>query len=88
MTQEVCQKSNILEALPGQPLLSLQHGYWVAAQRSRGQFAPKGICPLFSDISERNNDYSDTLDFRRRGGGGVMFFVLEVPDNESVMLIY
>ncbi len=47
--------------------------------------------PIFSDISERNNDYSDTLDFR--GGwvgevGVVTFFLLEVPDYESAMFIY
>ncbi len=44
--------------------------------------------PLFSDISEQNNDYSDTLDFRRGRGGGGHVFVLEVPDYESAMLIY
>ncbi len=44
---------------------------------------------ILSDISERNNDYSDTLDFRRRVGEVevVTFFVLEVPDYKSVMLI-
>ncbi len=46
---------------------------------------------IFSDISERNNDYSDTLDFRRGWVGEVglvTFFVLKVPDYESAMLIY
>ncbi len=45
---------------------------------------------IFSDISERNNDYSDTLDFRRELGemGVVTFFVQEVPDYEFAMLIY
>ncbi len=44
-----------------------------------------------SDISERNNDYSDTLDFRRGWVGElgmVTFLVLKVPDYESAMLIY
>ncbi len=47
--------------------------------------------PVFSDISERNNDYSDTLDFRRGWVGEVgvvTFFNLKVPDYESAMLIY
>ncbi len=38
---------------------------------------------LFSDISEWNNDYSDTLDLRMGWVGEVgmvTFFVLEVPD--------
>ncbi len=46
---------------------------------------------IFSNISERNNDYSDTLDFRRGSVGEVglvTFFVLEFSDYESVMLIY
>ncbi len=46
---------------------------------------------IFSDISEQNNDYSDTLDFRRWSVGEVgvvTFFILEVPDYESAMLIY
>ncbi len=43
---------------------------------------------IFSDISERNNDYSDTLYFRRGEVGVVTFFVLEVPDYEAAMLIY
>ncbi len=46
---------------------------------------------FFSDISERNNDYSDTLDFGRGwvGEAGVVtFFVLKVPGYESAMLIY
>ncbi len=46
---------------------------------------------IFSDISERNNDYSDALDFRRGWVGElgvVTFFVLEVPDNKFAMLIY
>ncbi len=34
---------------------------------------------VFSDISEQNNDYSDTLDFRRGWVGVVTVFVLEVP---------
>ncbi len=48
-------------------------------------------CNVFSDISERNNNYSDNLDFRRGWVGEVgvvTFFVLEVPDYESAMLIY
>ncbi len=44
----------------------------------------KNSFPLFSDYSERNNDYSDTLDFRT--GGGVTFFVSEVTDYKSAML--
>ncbi len=46
---------------------------------------------LFSDISERNNDYSNTLDFRRGWVGEVgvvTFFVFEIPDFKSAMLIY
>ncbi len=46
---------------------------------------------LFSDILEGNNDYSDTLDFRRgwmEQVGLVTFFVLEVSDYKSAMLIY
>ncbi len=46
---------------------------------------------VFSDISERNNDYSDTHDFWRGWVGevGVLrFFVLKVPDYESAMLMY
>ncbi len=46
---------------------------------------------IFSDISEWNNNYSDTLDFRRGWVGEVgvvTFFVLKVPDYESAMLIY
>ncbi len=38
---------------------------------------------FFSVISERNNDYSDTLDFRRGWVGEVgvvTFVVLKVPD--------
>ncbi len=34
---------------------------------------------IFSDISERNNDYSDTLDFRRGGGGGGHVFCFGGP---------
>ncbi len=34
---------------------------------------------FFSDISERTNDYSDTLAFRRGWVGEVTFFVLKVP---------
>ncbi len=37
---------------------------------------------IFSDILERNNNYSDTLDFRRKWVGEVTFFVLKVPDYE------
>ncbi len=47
--------------------------------------------PFFSGISERNNDYSDTLDFRRWWVGEVRvvtFFVLKIPDYVSAMLIY
>ncbi len=53
-------------------------------------YEPKGLIflLLFSDISERNNHYSDTLDFRRGWVGEVTFFVLEVPDYKSAMLIY
>ncbi len=46
---------------------------------------------VFSDISEGNNNYSATLDFRRGRVvevGVVTFFVLEVPDYESAMFIY
>ncbi len=43
---------------------------------------------FFSDISERNKDYSDTLDFRRGLVGSVTFFVLEVSDYEATKLIY
>ncbi len=43
---------------------------------------------FISDILERNNDYSDTLDFRRGWVGVVTFFVLKVPDYETAMLIY
>ncbi len=47
------------------------------------------LLPFFSDISERNNDYSDTLDFRRGWvGEDVTFFVSKVPDYKSAMLIY
>ncbi len=46
------------------------------------------LANFFSDISERNNDYSDTLDFRRGRVGAVTFFVLKVPDYESAMLVY
>ncbi len=44
---------------------------------------------IFSDISERNNDYSDTLYIRSRWVGDVgviTFFVLKVPDYKSAML--
>ncbi len=47
-----------------------------------------GESHIFSDISGRNNDYSDTLDARRGEVGVVKFFVLKVPDYESAMLIY
>ncbi len=45
---------------------------------------------IFGDISERNNDCFDTLDFRRRWEGEVLvtFFVLEDPDYKFAMLIY
>ncbi len=49
------------------------------------------IRSIFNDISERNNDYSDTLDFRRwwvEEVGFVTFFVLEVPDYKSAMFLY
>ncbi len=42
----------------------------------------------FSDILERNNDYSDSLDFRKGEWGEVgvvTFFILEVSDYESTM---
>ncbi len=42
---------------------------------------------FFSDISERNNDYSGTLRSEEGEGGG-HFFVLEVPGYKSVVLIY
>ncbi len=42
---------------------------------------------IFSDILERNNDYSDTLNWRRGGVDGHVF-ILEVPDHKSAMLIY
>ncbi len=40
-----------------------------------------GIAVIFSDVSERNHDYSDTLDFRRGewGGGGGDVFRFEGP---------
>ncbi len=43
---------------------------------------------FISDISEWNNYHSETLDFRRGWVGEVTFFVLEVPDYKSAMLIY
>ncbi len=46
---------------------------------------------IFSDISKQNNDYSDTLDFRKGWVGEVgvvTFFILEVLDYKSAMLIY
>ncbi len=43
---------------------------------------------FFSDISERNTDYSDTLDFRKSRRWQVLFFVSEVTDHESLMLIW
>ncbi len=49
------------------------------------------ISYIFSNISEGNNDFSDTLDFRRRWLGKVLlvtFFILEVPDYKSAILIY
>ncbi len=45
---------------------------------------------VFSDISERNNDYSDTFEFRRRRvseAGLNTFSILEVPDHKSALLI-
>ncbi len=67
---------------------------WLVLPAVAGQVIIKCFTPrfvFFSDISERKNDYSDTLDFRRgRVGevGMVTFFILEVPDYESAMLIY
>ncbi len=46
---------------------------------------------IFRDVSEQNNDYSDTLDFKRGWVGEVRvvtFFILEVPDYKSAMIIY
>ncbi len=43
---------------------------------------------IFSDILERNNDYSDSLDFGREWVVVATFFILEVPDYKSAMLIY
>ncbi len=43
---------------------------------------------IFSDILERNNNYSDTLAFRRGWVGEVTLFVMEVVDYKSAMLIY
>ncbi len=43
---------------------------------------------FFSDISERNNDYFDIPTSEGGEWGVVTFFVLEVPDYESAMLIY
>ncbi len=67
----------------------LEKGNW-GEIRWRSHFLQPTV--IFSDISERNNDYSDPLDFRRGWGVGevrvVTFFVLEVPDYESGMLIY
>ncbi len=40
---------------------------------------------LVSDILDRNNNYSDTLDFRR--GEVVMFFLLEAPGYKFIMSI-
>ncbi len=57
-------------------------------RRTKCLNANVSACSLFSDISERNNDYSDTLDSRRGEVGVVTFFVLKVPDYESAMLIY
>ncbi len=59
-------------------LLSLKHDDYVIK-----------FSKVFSDILERNNDYSDTLDFRRwRVGlvGVVMFFVFEVLDQCACIL--
>ncbi len=41
---------------------------------------------ILNDISEKNKDYSDTLHFRKEGGGGT-FFILEVLDYKSAMWI-
>ncbi len=45
---------------------------------------------IFSDISRRNNDYSDALDFRIEGGevGVVTYFVWQVPNYKSATLMY
>ncbi len=48
-------------------------------------FQPEGN--FFSDTSKGNNDYSDTLGFKR-SWLVVTFSLLEVPDNKSSMLIY
>ncbi len=68
---------------------------WLAPSRCNFSQNARHFFPrrryFFSDISKRNNDYSDTLDFRRgRVGkvGLVTFFVLEIHDYESAMLIY
>ncbi len=60
-----------------------------------GKILQGNITNLFllflNDILEWNNDYSDTLDFRKEWVGEmgvVTFFVLEVPDYESAMFIY
>ncbi len=41
----------------------------------------------FSDISKRNNDYSETFSFERGQMGVVLSFVSEIPDYESTMLL-
>ncbi len=52
-----------------------------------GPYMKSDPLPFFlSNISERNNDYSDNLDFRRGEVGVVTFFVLEVSDYKSAML--
>ncbi len=46
---------------------------------------------VFSDISEWNNDYSDTFDFQKGVSGGgrvVTFFILKGPDYKFAMLIH
>ncbi len=46
---------------------------------------------VFSDVSERNNDYSCILDFRKgwvEKAVVVTFFVFEVPDYKFAMLMY
>ncbi len=48
----------------------------------------KQVFQVFSDISERNNNYKDTFDFRKGEVRVVTFFVLKVPDYESAILIY
>ncbi len=68
------------ESLRSQCLSEAAPFRWLEAQKTRTFFSK-----FFSDISERNNDYSNTLYFRRGlvgEVGVVMFFVLEVLDYE------